>query len=302
MTTKYTNFLENKKFSIFLFHGVIDKPTRGILNYTRKHLPHKYFKNVVLDLLKTGVPITMDQILENSYKKEPLPKKAFSITFDDGFANNLYVAAEILDSLNVPATFYITTNFVQSNIMSWIDRIEFAVEETSQEVINLGQIGSFDLKTNKKKIIFLNKIRNVVKQRSEIDQDLIADKIQRILLNKLINKNKDQIFDKLTISQIQSLGKNNLFTIGGHTHTHPILSFLKEDEMNFEIKKCLDVLKQNCGILTHHFSYPEGLQHCFNYKVITTLKKYGIKICPTAIHGLNEIETDLFLLNRISVT
>jgi len=252
-------------------------------------------------LLEKGIPISMDQILENSYKKELLPDKAFCITFDDGFSNNLHVAADILDSLNVPATFYITTKFVECNIMSWIDRIEYAVEETSKEIICLGKIGTFDLKTNKRKIIFLDRIRNIVKQSPDIDQDLIADKIQNILINKKINKNKDQIYDKLTISQIQSLANNNLFTIGGHTHSHPILSYLKEDEMNFEIKNCLKILQDNCKIKTHHFSYPEGLEHCFNDKVISTLKKYGVKICPTAIHGLNEIDTDLFLLNRISV-
>ena len=41
----------------------------------------------------------------------PFPPNSFAITFDDGFENNLSVAAPLLSDLKIPLTIYITTNF-----------------------------------------------------------------------------------------------------------------------------------------------------------------------------------------------
>ena len=56
----------------------------------------------------------------------PFPKNSFALTFDDGFENNMSIAAPILTDYKVPATIYVTTNFIENNEMSWIDKIESA--------------------------------------------------------------------------------------------------------------------------------------------------------------------------------
>jgi peptidoglycan/xylan/chitin deacetylase (PgdA/CDA1 family) len=45
-----------------------------------------------------------------------------SITFDDGYRDNLDVAAPILKKLGLPATFFVTTGFVESTIVPFWDR------------------------------------------------------------------------------------------------------------------------------------------------------------------------------------
>ena len=79
------------------------------------------------------------------------------------------------------------------------------------------------------------------------------------------------------------------------------MSFLNERDLNNEISKSLELIKKNIGITSHHYSYPEGLAHCYNDKVITELKKQGILSCPTAEHGLNVPDTNSFKLKRIFI-
>ena len=70
------------------------------------------------------------------YKKD-LPKNSFAITFDDGFENNYKIAAPILKKYNLKSTFYFSTELVENNSMSWIDKIEYAFEKSNQKLILL---------------------------------------------------------------------------------------------------------------------------------------------------------------------
>lgn len=123
-----TKFLNNDKFVIFLFHGVIKDKNYKIRNYTGKHIDLKIFERCMKALNEHGQIISMDDVIDICNKNIPMQKKAFAITFDDGFQNNLTLAAPVLESLDINTTIYITTNFVELNKMSWIDIIEYQLE------------------------------------------------------------------------------------------------------------------------------------------------------------------------------
>jgi peptidoglycan/xylan/chitin deacetylase (PgdA/CDA1 family) len=74
--------------------------------------------------------LSFDQALEIISGRRVQRGPAFVLTFDDGFENNYTIAAPILLRLNVPAIFYITTDYIEKNMMSWIDLIEYAAEHS----------------------------------------------------------------------------------------------------------------------------------------------------------------------------
>ncbi len=90
-------------------------------------------------------------------------------------------------------------------------------------------------------------------------------------------------------------------SVGGHSHTHRIMSFLDRTELEHEVDLSLNLLNQHAGIETSHYSYPEGLAHCYSDEVIEVLKSRGIDCCPTAIDGMNPASSDTFHLRRIPV-
>ncbi|KKL25278.1 hypothetical protein LCGC14_2406910 [marine sediment metagenome] len=129
MVQMYSKHLSKDAFVIFLFHGVIEKDDYEFRNSGRKHLQAGYFRGILKDLLEYGSPITMDDVVSINKQEKRLPHNLFAITFDDGFENNYSVAVPILKELKIPATFYITTDFVSRNQMSWIDRIEYCLNK-----------------------------------------------------------------------------------------------------------------------------------------------------------------------------
>ena len=50
-----------------------------------------------------------------------LPQRAVAITFDDGYVDNLLTASPILERLNLPATFYVTTDRLDEPHEFWWD-------------------------------------------------------------------------------------------------------------------------------------------------------------------------------------
>jgi peptidoglycan/xylan/chitin deacetylase (PgdA/CDA1 family) len=285
-----------------LFHGVIDANEYAIRNYTKKHVLRDEFEGIIAQLAKHGQPLTMDDVIELSEAKKPFPPRSFAITFDDGFANNHDIAAPILRDYNVPATFYVTTGFIENNLMSWIDQIEYCFELTQSGNVQFPWNDSPRvLRSVIDKMSLLDEIRYQVKRDVDVNVDSLVSEIFSQCGVAETKSSNDPLDQKMTWSQVASLDSDGLFSIGGHTHTHRVMSFLDETELEEEISLSLSLLRDNAGVGSRHYSYPEGLAHCYNNKVIAALTRHGVDCCPSAERGLNYQGENLFRLKRIMV-
>lgn len=71
-----------------------------------------------------------------------LPKRATAITFDDGYACNARVAAPILHAHKHPATFFLTTGAIGSELEFWWDELAKLLVETCVPVTALITVGA----------------------------------------------------------------------------------------------------------------------------------------------------------------
>ena len=295
----YASLLCEDRYVIFLFHGVIPEESHVIRNYTRKHLPLDDFIVIIDSLSDRGNPVSMDDIVSATSRKASLPKRSFAITFDDGFLNNLTVAAPVLRRFNVPAMFYATTGFIESNTMSWIDEIEYDFEARGSFQIDMLNL-RVQCETRSQKIELLDHIRQTIKANRNIDPYAFAHEVRRQIGVQAITP--DTYLDqKMNWEQLKELDSDPLFTIGGHSHTHRILSYLNQDELESEVATSIEKLQSHLNRTILHYSYPEGLSHCFSEDVIDRLRRHGIVCSPTAEHGTNAVGDDLFHLKRIFV-
>ena len=299
---KIAQRLTENSLVIYLFHGVIEGSDYTVRNYTRKHLGKDYFCEFIKENKMVGHPLSMDDVIEHYKTGESYPPFSFAVTFDDGFENNYSVAAPILKDLNVPATFYVTTDFIENNHMSWTDRLEYCLE-----VVSEGQLSFFwdqnmhVFKNREDKISLLEHLRSRVKQDPTIDlSNLVSDIFLQCGLDE-ITQSDDPLDLKMSWKQISELNNDENFIIGGHTHSHPILSFLNDSEIEKEIKTSVCLLDKKAGIKSSHYAYPEGLEYCYSDEVIKVLKNHDVVCCPTAEYGVNQIDCDLFRLKRIMV-
>ncbi len=298
---KFKNLLKKNFYSIILFHGVIKKNNTKIRNYTNKHIEIRKFKLILNYLKKHGDPVSLNDFIENKKNKRKITGYPFCITFDDGFENNYKLAAPILNKSRIPSIFYVTTNLIIKNKMTWIDQIEYLLEKKNIVLKNFMK-HDFNLNSKKNKINFLKFLRkNVKKNFKKYNTTKIVKKIYNSARCKLVDSSNHILDKKMDFSQLKELSKNPLFQIGGHCHNHVSMASLNNKNLNFEVNKCLSTLNERLNTKIIHFSYPEGSKTDYNKKVIRSLKKKGIICCPTAISGHNSNIRDLFELRRIMI-
>jgi len=294
--------LSDDGLTILLFHGVIEQQTHPVRNYLGKHLEACYFDAMLRKLLEHGKPMSMDEVNALCEAGEPYPARSFTVTFDDGFENNHRIAAPILKGLGIPATFFVTTGFVDENRMSWIDRIEYAIENATREDLKLPWLKTPQrIASTAGKISALELIRAKVKSDRKIDISALIASIFEQTNVDFCDKGEGPLDLKMSWDQVRDLAHDPLFTIGGHGQNHAILSFLDEVQLAAELDESLSALRER-GITIRDYAYPEGQSHCYSESVINALRQRGIRSALTAIAGVNRVETNPFELFRVMPT
>ena len=298
----YSDRLSEKGLAIFLLHGVIEKSDYVVRNYNRKHLETDYFYHFILDLKQSGHPLSMDDVIRYHYEREPFPPRSFAITFDDGFENSYSIAAPILKDQGIPATFYVTTEFVDQNSMSWVDRIEYCLEAVPEAELSFPWDSAiYRLQNARDKIRFMDYLRSRVKPDKTIDLDELVNSVFAQCGITEVWQSDAPLDLKMNWKQVREISECESFIVGGHSHCHVNLNFLSHDELEAEVITSIHLLQEKAQIHPRHYSYPEGLDYCYSDEVIQVLQNNGIVCSPTAMDGINHLDTDLFHLKRIPV-
>lgn len=96
---------------ILMYHRVVpDSPESPTWN-----VPPEVFREQLSGLLDRGyVAWSLSRLIEASESTSPIPDNVFVVTFDDGYANNFLHALPVLQELDIPATIFVATAYLNS--------------------------------------------------------------------------------------------------------------------------------------------------------------------------------------------
>jgi len=290
---------------ILCYHGVTDSPSIGIENCLCKHIRSEEFDRQMRHIRENMRPISLRNMVDCLEQVNLLSQNLIAVTFDDSYRNVHEVAMPILKKYEIPATFFISTGFLDSDRRYWTDKLEYFINNTAEEeMLNEYFYESpnkiWELNSDQNRIEALAEIKMFLKKMDSDKRDNIIASLQNQLKVSGEGNNVSN-YQNLSSNHVIALDQSELFEIGGHSVNHEILSYLKDDELAFEINQCLKDLEKILGHSVDLFSYPEGQSEHYDRRVIETLKKAGVKICPSAMYGFNTPGMDAFNLKRIMV-
>lgn len=296
--------METETAMILLYHGVSAVRSKGIENFSGKHIAADVFEQQMKLLATRARPVSLRDLAREVASGQPIQPGTVAVTFDDSFLNVREVALPILQRHGVPATFFVSTGFVGSNRRFWVDRLEHAIGTTARPSLDVDLRGAgvhhYPLTTDAERIKAVVEIKRTMKGLPPPGRDALLSEIEAAA-GPLKAPNDVPNYATLTWDDVRALDAPPHYEVGGHTVNHEILAYLSDDALEFEIGECLRTLTSQLGRRIDLFSYPEGQAAHFNDRVIGKLRSHGVTVCPTAITGLNPRGVDAFHLRRLMV-
>lgn len=293
--------IERKKHlapRVLFYHGVSDRKNAFVEGL---HISPDDFKKQLLYLQRFHEIISMDEYYQR-WKNGTFTNKEVTLTFDDGYKNNLTVLAPILSELGIPFTVFISTRHIDTGnrFSTFVGRaILMHPELTKLSIPEIGIDCTLSSLKQRKKVF--KAISFQLKH-----QDIkIVESITERLINHLSPQEyqdlckyyqADALIDWEGVAMLQN---RYGCTIGSHCLDHFICDTFQDDsEIKRQIAESKRVIEEKLGTACHYLAYPNG-NTCPTASA--TAEQAGYRLAFTTSYKRITSETSAFAMPRYGV-
>ncbi len=280
---------------ILMYHRFSENPQSGFVHREAFEKQIKYLQN-------SFNLVTLNDLVKTYRQQGYFPTNTIVITVDDGYSDFYEIAFPILKKYNVPATFFVTTRFVDGDFWLWPDCVRYILKHSNE--IDLRRISS--------------DLEYATKQMTDRDRQAVWGMIVTFLLSITEDEKNHWLakfaefqnvkfpdepiegYRAISWSQAKELNANNI-EIGVHTQSHPSLGRLKEHQLSAEILGAVEIIQSQIGDSPTSFCFPNGQPSDYTERVKQHVKDAGCHSAVTAFYD-EYLVNDLFELRRFCVS
>lgn len=260
----------------------------------------KNFDEQLKVLKKTYTVISLEELIEDK-KNNKLKENSIAITFDDGYKDNYTVAYPILRKHKLPATFFISSAYIENQEEFWWDKLIRLIftDMKLPEKLELKIIDKYwDIQDSCDKKVrfdfFMNVWDSLLKAHPTIRKRALAE------ISTWSNHNKEVVLDHLpmTKAELIEMAQYPLISIGAHTNNHAALSYLDRHGQYKEIQDGKLWLEKVLNKPVTGFAYPNG---SYNEDTILLMEEIGFEYACTTEEFRNSSFVSDYKLPRFQV-
>lgn len=240
---------------ILRYHSVLEVPAEfgdsigsGIIH------ERVAFEQQMTYLARTCQPLSMDEVLAFLGGRGPrLRRRAVAVTFDDGFADNLSVAAPILERWGVPGAIYIAVDYVAG--LPWYCRLRYAFSRSPKAAFvhpATGAAWAMATAAARREAFLDSSRRCACLPRSQIEAAIVE--LEREL-EAAFRPSRAIMLDWDQVRELLRRGH----TIGSHSLSHPNLAQVPIAEAKMQMEASRSELRARTCDAIRHFSYPSPI-------------------------------------------
>lgn len=291
--------------TILTYHGFTNAADRrGVVDHQRMRLHVAAFRRHVEHLVSHYRVLSLSDLMSLYRAGSPPPKRGVVLTFDDGYRSCYTLAYPLLKEFRVPATFFLSTDFVFEKRPLWHDRVEYALDSTRETSIDVefeGEVRRFATASVPDKLAALRVLYAGLKRIDQRARDHVVDEIERRAGARLeLDARAPDVYAPVEIGELREMVRDGLVAAGCHTKTHAILSRCADDQLRTELvvsKKAIEAaLSRDCAL----FCYPNGARRDFDVRTRAALVENGFSCALTTVPGRNGRDADPMELRRVS--
>jgi len=276
---------------ILMYHRFCDAPhgrSCSRANF-RRQLEHYARHHTVL---------TMRQFT-TALAEHVVPRNALVLTVDDGYRDFCTIAAEELLRVGIPATFFVTTGFIDGTCWIWTEKLAWICDQLpvgTATVTIAGVATSYRIPEHRGAVRLALKTQlcmvPLVEKLRQLDE--FAARHHVAIPAMPPDEASPATWDDLR--RLQSLG----IEIGGHTVNHPILSAECDAVVTDEIRGCKQRLDGELPDPVVSFCYPNGTPLDFDERVKRCVQAAGFHSAVASQHVRLTFD-DLYDIPRYSI-
>jgi peptidoglycan/xylan/chitin deacetylase (PgdA/CDA1 family) len=283
--------------------ATVRAPGLIVLMYHRVGVPADPFRTVDVEAFRRQMlwvrrrcrPIAPEE-LEDALHRPDRFRPPVLVTFDDGFRDYHDHAYPVLKELGIPALVFLSTGFMDGGGLLWSDALRWALSRTRRGRAPLPGGGSAEVAGPEARRAFLAAWASHLKRVSEAERAEALPGLLRLLADGAEPAPPPR--QMMTWDEVRATMEGT--RLGGHTHTHPILSRVGPERLDEEVAACRDRIAAETGRRPRHFAYPNGQPGDFTPAVQEAVRRHGFEAAFTAVEGVNGAETDRLALRRFS--
>jgi len=247
----YARSVEGHPAVILMYHSVCPSShERWIAPRNRMSVP--CFTAQMRFLARTRRVVSLDELLERLADRRPLPPRTVLLTFDDGYLDNLTVAAPILAHYRLPATLYLATGYVERTQGQWADELYAALRGRTRDRLCLAGHTDIDLSAP---------ARRTATYRCLVDRLRVADLAGRTALLREVTEQlaPAELPPRTTLSwdDVRRLDREHPHVrLGIHTRDHLDLTAMSSAAAEQEIVHSVRDFESHLGRAPADFSFP----------------------------------------------
>lgn len=241
--------------------------------------------------------VSLEEVAKYLKAGKSLPRNAVSVTFDDGYADNLE-AARTLHRHGIAATFFITADCLADGLPFWPAEIRALIPAVRTPTLRLstGDVAvDLSLSNERERAIAIRKLTRLFKSHPIP----VRERLRRHLREAAGQARTPTCM--LTWEQLAEMQRLGM-TIGAHTLTHPNLPSAGLEAAGREIAGSKARLEAELGAAVALFSYPNGgADRYYTPDLQRIVAESGYIAAASSRNAFAGPASDLYALERVEV-
>jgi peptidoglycan/xylan/chitin deacetylase (PgdA/CDA1 family) len=235
---------------------------------------------------------------------------AFAVTFDDGYADNLHLAAPVLEKLGVPATVFVNSGFIGTDRRFWWEQLGALLRDTRASELAAREIAPalaerWELperlplrdEQNRERAHWL--LSQALMRTPAAEIDPLLEHLAAALDVSLRIEERDAPL--LTWDQVRELRRRG-FDIGSHGHTHANLGLVDAAQAEREVRASVEQISAEIDAPVEIFAYPYGGPEHRCSASVEAVQRAGVEGAFSTEIGTLTPDADRFALPRVGFT
>ena len=278
--------------TILMFHEIQKDPSRELMTGTSV----AFLDRILGWLTQHGWDlVNLDEALKR-LDEERHTRPFVSITFDDGYRDNLTLALPVLESHRSPFTVFVPTAAVDRSLDTWwlcLRALFLQNDEVTIEPMER-RFASAD---------FADKLAGFTAVQNWVRQDLGRSRLLRPAFDAAgISSHAINEHAFMTAAEVRTLANHPLASIGAHSTSHPVLSRLSANGVERELVENRRFLEELLQQSVEHLAYPYGSPQACGAREATIVERLGFRSAVTTQFQKLSGNTERWLLPRLAIT